>query len=254
MTETPVSTGSESVSTPATAPVEAGPSGAQSESAGSASTQPEAATESPKSTDWQKAQHEDPTLKAYIDDAIARARASDRNKARRDKARAAVSSTDQAEAARAALDVARDLAAEEVPEETNTAKWREKKDKVLPFLDRMTDTDEYADLWKKHGKAEMDKRFFDDPEKFADWVFNEVTEARVNKRADKRAMDLAKAMSAEQTSDALRNLPTPIGGSMGGNATGGMTLDRLMSMSAGERIKWKRENASQYDALVASLA
>ena len=109
------------------------------------------------------------------------------------------------------------------------AEWRAKHEASQPLLQVLTtgeNADLYAEVYAKHGRADMDKRFLADPEAFTNFLISEYIEQKAAQRAKKSVPAVAEAMATEKTAAAMQGLPTPLSGSAGTD-----------SMSAREKIK-----------------
>lgn len=227
----------------------------------STEAQPSVATEQagdqPQPTDWRARIKEDPELAKVIQEEANRIFQKSRDRERRAQAKKLAQEVDTApdtetRAAKAA-ELAKIVATEEDPEERDNAEFLTKARTAETAIARLRNTDEYADVWNKHGKAEMDRRWHQDPEAFADWIWEQVTDLRAERRARGKADTLSEAKATDIVNQRLRNLPTPMTGATGPNVNG-MTLDRLLSLPHAERAKWKTEHKGEYDELVAALA
>lgn len=199
--------------------------GTQTESTATETT----ATSTPESTteqsrpDYRRLQREDPDLNAHIQRELAKARKSWERNQLRSTAKSAVETED----ADTALKLAAQIASETDDEDEDsghTAQWSASAAKVRPHLDRMLRLDStgqvtnphYVALYNKVGKAEMDRRYAEDPEAFLDWASDQIDEIKFDATLKKRAPSLYQSGKADAENAALRNstnLPPSTAGS-----------------------------------------
>lgn len=217
----------------------------------------EQAADQPQPVDWRARYADDADLAKFVQEEANRLYQKNRDRERRAElkrmAQEAASAPDEETRAARAREVANRVAAEDDPEDVSNRAFTQKARTAETAIARLRNTDEYSAIWKQHGKAEMDRRWHADPEEFADWVWEQVTDLRAEKRAKAKAGPMTEAAAQDLANQRLRNLPTPMTGGAG-PSVGGMSEERLLSLSHAERSKWKREHKSEYDELVAALA
>lgn len=206
---------------------------------------------------WRQQYETDAALAKFVQEEANRLYQKSRDRERRAQARRLAAEVDSApdestKIARAS-ELAKLVATEEHPDDKEMATFVAEARTAEPALAQLRNTDEYKELWETHGKADMDRRWHAGPEAFATWVWEQVTEMRVEKRAREKSKPLAEATAADIANQRLRNLPTPMTGA-GGPSVGGMTLDRLLGLDHAERVAWKAGHKSEYDQLVALAA
>ncbi len=205
-------------------------------------------------TDWRVKQREDASLNAHIQSEIARVRARDDRRALRTTAQTAVTTRN----ADAALEVSRQIAAEQDDEEVSDSAWRKSADQIQPLLNRMLRinasgqaTDPfYVALHQATGKAEMDRRYDADPAAFYDWAEEQISEAKLEARLKKVVPALTKGIQSDAENAALRGAPSPLSGGTGGSSV--ITLDQYNADPAVRRkLQATPAGRAQIDAMMA---
>jgi len=257
MTETPtdvVSEATEAAPSGEPSSLEPQTEGASNQEQPQATTQP---TEPPKETpDWRKRQREDAELNAHIQSEIAKAR----TRWQRQQLRATAQHAAQNEDADSALHVARQIAQEQdEPEEgeVRSADWARAADRVQPQLERLLQINKdgqatnpyYVRLHQQVGRAEMDKKYAEDPAGFVNWVDDQIMEMRVDEKLKKVAPALARGMATDEVHKQLRGMGTPLtGGAAGGGA---LTLEKYSADPALRRkLQSTPEGRAQIDAMM----
>lgn len=207
--------------------------------------------------DWRKEQRENADLNAYIQSEIAKARARDERRALKSTAKTAV----ETENVDVALDIARRIAAEpdEVDEDQQrSTAWQAKADKIAPHLERLLKLDAtgqatnpyYVKLHQSVGKAEMDRRYDEDPEAFFDWADDQIQDMKLDEKLKKVAPSMARAIASDQTAEALKGMPTPLTGGTGGS--GAVTVAQYNSDPAlRAKLRSTPEGRKQIDEMMA---
>jgi hypothetical protein len=230
------------------------PSTTESETGGTEQP-PEQATVQER-IDWRKKQREDAELNAHVQSEIARAR----TRWQRQQLRATAQHAAQNEDADTAMAVARHVAQEQdEPEEgeVRSVDWARAADRVQPQLERMLQLDSegratnpyYVQLHQKVGRAEMDKKYAEDPVQFVNWVDDQIMEMRVDEKLKKVAPALAGAMAQDDAHARLRGMPQPLGGS--NSANGSLTLEMYEGMTFEQRQKLRQTNPRAIDDMIA---
>lgn len=143
----------------------------------------------------------------------------------------------------AALELAQSEYQEVEAEETRTRAASESHAKANADL---------ADLWKDKTwaesyeslrtgpkAAEFNKRYATDPAGFVDWADDQITESRIESRANEKAREMAKAIALEMTNAQLLSTPQHPMGAGSGNQSDAALLARVPDMSAAEYLQNK---------------
>lgn len=204
-------------------------------------------------TDWRAKQREDATLNAHIQSEIARVRARDDRRSLRATAKTAVES----ENVNDALEVARRVASEVDEDEAHDTAWRTAANKVQPHLERLLKLDSSGQATDPHyvalhalvGKAEMDRRYDENPAAFVDWAEDKILDMRVEARMKKALPALAKGIASDAENAALRGVSTPLTGTAG---AGRLTSEQYNSDPAlRKKLQSTPEGRKQIDAMMA---
>lgn len=208
-------------------------------------------------TDWRAKQREDASLNAHIQAEIARSKARDDRRALRNTANTAVTTADAA----AAMEVSRRIAAEVDDEEVAVTAWRKSADKIQPLLERLLRIDStgqatdpfYVALHNAVGRAEMDRRYDEDPAAFYDWAEDQIAERKLDARLKKSTAALTAGIKSDAENAALKGAPAPLSG--GGGSPGTVSLDQYNSDAATRRkLQSTPEGRKQIDAMMARAA
>ena len=265
MTETP----SDVVSGATEAPVSQEPSSPDTQTSGqqpdtevssdAPATEQKAPTTQEKK-DYRQLLRDDPDFNAFHQSELKKAL----NRIERQRLRATAKSATDNEDADAALHVARQIAAEQdEPDEgeAQSAAWMTAANRVQPQLERLLQLDKdgratnpyYVRLHQQIGRAEMDKKYAEDPVAFVGWVDDQIMEMRVDEKLKKVAPALARGMASDEVHKQLRGMGTPLTG--GANGAGALTPDRYYSdPDLRKKLQSTAEGRKQIDDMMARAA
>lgn len=207
-------------------------------------------TETPAKPDWRKLLREDEEAKKILEEESNRLaqkwRDRDKRQEKRSRANKAVETSD----AELALEIAGEVANEQDDDDVRQSDFLKKQQIATPILSRLARSPEYAEVYQREGKAAMDKRYAEDPDGFADWMLDQITDVRAAAKNKKTAPVLAEAMAEAQIAEALRNLPSPTIG-----AGGGLGIGSYTQLTDEQRRDLKRtpEGRAKLDALTSRL-
>lgn len=177
----------------------------------------------PEKVDWKAKAKEDADLSAFIKAEANRLKQRELARERRQSSVKRIDKALETQDFDGALDTLKEVrtvldVADEPDEDTPAfarPEWREKETAARPLIQRLTtgdNTELYAAVFARHGKAEMDKRYMADPEEFGNWLISEYIDHKAEQKAKKAAPVVAEALATEKVAAAMQGMPVPLNG------------------------------------------
>lgn len=199
----------------------------------------QASEESSSQADWKKSEE----YKRSVQEEANRLFQKDRDRARKAAER------QKLEQAVEDRDLAHELAKEKLDEyKAEDRKVAEINAKAAPLLDVLTEDEDYAplyaELYKKVGAEEMNRRYNENRFDFAKWALKETRKLSVAKDLPKVAGEYVAASAEDAKQSALRNVPTPPTGGGRGNSMPNIKAMSLAEFEAREAELDRMQNAA----------